>query len=69
MTANQALDTYLSGLPDEERIDLAAKLREHLDVSVFVFSNWRRSKTKIKLIYRREIAKFIGKDIFQDVTD
>lgn len=69
MTANQALDSYLSALPDEERIDLAAKLREYLSVSSFVFSNWRRSKTKIKPIYRREIANFIGKDIFENVTD
>lgn len=69
MTANQALDVYLASLPDEERVPLVCKLREHLCVTEAIFSNWRRSKTKIKQIYRREIAKIIGKDIFADVTD
>lgn len=69
MTANQALDTYLSSLPKAERIDLTAKLREYLGVSVYVFCYWRRSRTPIKPIYRREIANFIGKDIFENVTD
>lgn len=69
MTANQALDGYLSSLPDEERIELVAQLREFLGVSIHVFCNWRRSRTPIKPVYRREITNFIGKDLFQNVSD
>ncbi len=69
MTANQALDTYLSQLQGEQRIELVKKLREELCVTEFVFSNWRRSKTRIKPIYKREIVKIIGQDIFEDVID
>ena len=69
MTANQALDQFLAGMPDEERIPLVKKLQKELEVSANVFSAWRRGRTFIRPIYRREISRIVGKDVFAYVTE
>ena len=69
MTANQALDQFLAGMSDEDRIPLVRKLQKELEVSPYIFSAWRRGRTRIRPIYRREISRIVGKDVFADVTE
>lgn len=69
MTSNEALDAYLASKPRWESIYLVRKLMEHLQVSYHRIRSWRTRKHPIEYVYRVEINKFLGEDIFKDVTD
>lgn len=69
MTANEALNGYFKSLSRPEKRQLAGQLIQNLEISPSVLGNWRCSTTPIKNIYRREISRIIGKDIFANVTD
>lgn len=69
MNANEAFRTYLRSLSVPERNDFTANVASALEVSFGTINNWQYSKTRIKPIYRREISRIIGVDIFDNVTD
>lgn len=69
MTANEALNNYFKSLSRSEKRNLSCQFIIKLEVSPAIITNWRCSATPIKSIYRREIIKIIGKDIFENVTD
>lgn len=69
MTANEALKAYYKSIPIKERSKLTLSLMQEFQVSAKVVEYWRYSRTPIKPVYRREISRIIGKDIFSDVTD
>ena len=63
MTANEALDKYLSTLPRQERVAKSRDIREILGVSRFVLSDWRRGRTKIEPVYFDKIIEIVGVDL------
>ncbi|MDE6290514.1 MAG: hypothetical protein K2M16_03185 [Muribaculaceae bacterium] len=69
MTANEALFEYYSSIPKKERSKLTLELMIQLEVTYYTVHNWRYSNSRIKPLFRREISRIIGKDIFADVTD
>lgn len=69
MTANEALKNHFKSIPVKERAKLTRDLIIQLDVTAKTVQNWRYSITAIKPVYRREISRIIGKDIFSNVTD
>lgn len=68
MTANEALDKYLSSLSNRERIAKTRDLREILGISRFVLCNWRTGRSKILPIYIDKIKEIIGIDIMDNVV-
>lgn len=69
MTANEALREYFKSIPAKERSKLTSSLMTQFQVSAKTVENWRYSRTNLKPVYRREISRIIGKDIFSKVTD
>ncbi len=69
MTANEALNKHYKSLSSKERAKLTLSLMTQLDVTYFVIENWRYARTAIKPVYRREISRIIGEDIFSEVID
>lgn len=67
MTANEALDNYLSSLSPKERIAKSRDIREICKKSRFVLCDWRRGRTNIDLAWRDKITEAIGKNIFINV--
>lgn len=69
MTANEALNVYLSSLSPTERMAKSRDIRILCEVSKEVLYNWRKGKTPIGRLQRREITKIIGSDIFKEVAN
>lgn len=69
MTANEAFAGYFKSISTEERAKITRTLIIQLEITANIVRNWRYSQSKIRPIYRREIIKIIGKDIFENVTD
>lgn len=69
MTANEALDKYLSSLSPTERIAKSRDIRTICRKSPSVLCYWRRGRTKIDLAWRDKISEAIGENIFANVTD
>lgn len=69
MTSNEALDAYLAAKPRWEATYLVRKLMEHLQIPYHRINNFRKKRRPIEHVYRVEISKFLGEDIFKDVTD
>lgn len=69
MTANEALDAYFSARPRWESVYIANKLMEHLQLPKYRLWSWRKRNSPIEHIYRVEISKFLGEEIFANVTD
>ena len=67
MTTNQALDQYLSSLNRRELIAKSRDIREELGVSRAVLSNWRRGKTKLRVIFLDKISEILGVDLSANV--
>lgn len=67
MTANEALDKYLSSLPSKERIAKSRDIREICQKSCSVLSDWRRGRTKIDIAWQDKITAALGKNIFTNV--
>lgn len=64
MTANEALDTYLSSLPTKVRIAKSRDIREVCRISLSVLSDWRRGRTPINIAWQSKITEAIDEDIF-----
>jgi len=69
MTANEALDNYLSSLPSKERIAKSRDIRGICHKSTSVLSDWRRGRTKIDIAWQDKITAALGKNIFDNVED
>ena len=69
MTANEALNGYFMSLPRKDKAELTRNLIVALEITPGTLSGWRFMTTRIPTIYRREINRIVGKDIFVDVTD
>ena len=69
MTANEALKEHYRSIPVADRNKLTYELMKQLGVSAKTVENWRYSRTFLKPVYRREINRIIGIDIFDGVTD
>ena len=69
MTANEALKNHFRSIPVKERATLTRDFIVQLGVTAKTVQNWRYSVTAIRPVYRREISRIIGKDIFSEVTD
>ncbi len=64
MTANEALDSYLSSLPARERIAKSRDIRDICQKSKSVLSDWRRGRTRIDIAWRDKITEALGINIF-----
>lgn len=69
MTANLAIDQYLSSLDPVDRIAISRRIRRLCRISRFVLSDWRRGRTPIPWSLHDKIIEAIGKNIFENVTD
>ena len=63
MTPNEALDHYLSSLPNNERIAKSRDIREKLEITRSVLSAWRRGRTKLRGVYFDKIIEIVGVDL------
>lgn len=68
MTANEALDNYLSSLDPKERIAKSRDIRALCQISKFVLCFWRRGRTQIPWYLLDKITEAIGENIFDDVV-
>lgn len=72
MTANEALDQYIGELRRQNPLEARKKIKEirvACDISRDVYQNWRRGRTPIRKLQRREITRILGVDLFNNVTD
>lgn len=69
MTANNALDKYLSSLEPNERAAKSRDIRALCQISRYVLSDWRRGRTQIPWPFRDKITEAVGENIFSNVTD
>lgn len=69
MTANEALDNYLSSLGPRERIAKSRDIRAFCRISTSVLCFWRRGRTHIPWYFRDKITEVLGKNIFENVVD
>lgn len=63
MTPNEALDRYLQSLPNDERIAKSRDIREKLEISRYVLSDWRRGRTPIHPVFFAKIIEIVGVDL------
>lgn len=63
MTANEALDHYLGSLPRPERDAKSRDIREMLEISRSVLSDWRCGRTKLPSVYFDKIIEIVGVDL------
>ena len=69
MTANDALDKYLSSLKPNERSAKSRDIRALCQISRYVLSDWRRGRTPIPWVFRDKITEALGENIFINVTN
>lgn len=68
MTANEALDKYMSSLTPRERIAKSRDIRAVCRVSTSVLCFWRSGRTRIPWFLLDKITEAIGENIFDDVV-
>lgn len=69
MTANEALNGYFMSLSRSDKAELTRNLIINLEITPSTLNSWRFMKVRIPGLYRREINRIIGKDIFSDVSN
>ena len=69
MTANEALDKYLSSLSTKERIAKSRDIRTECQISVSVLCNWRVSRTPIPWYFHDKITEALGINIFENIAN
>lgn len=67
MTANDALDKYLSSLSPRERIAKSRDIRDACRISRFVLCFWRSGRTPIPWYFLPKITETIGQNIFENI--
>ena len=65
MTANEALDQYLSSLSPKERNAKSRDIRAYCRISSSVLYDWRCGRTRIPWFLRDKITEALGLDIFE----
>lgn len=60
---NAALDRYLASLPNAERIAKTRDIREALNVTSDVVSDWRRGRSELKPDSFDKISEVLGVDL------
>lgn len=69
MTANEALDNYLSSLEPKERAAKSRDIRSLCQKSRSVLYDWRKGRSHIEIVWRDKITEAIGENIFVNVTN
>lgn len=69
MTANEALDNYMSSLSPRERIAKSRDLRNLGNFSPWNLSDWRRGRVKISPQMQAKISGILGENIFVNVDN
>ncbi len=69
MTANEALDIYLSSLNSKERAAKSRDIRALCQKSRSVLYDWRKGRSQIEVVWRDKITEAIGENIFANVTN
>lgn len=69
MTANEALNNYLSSLSPRERIAKSRDIRELGNLESWNLSDWKTGRVKISPQWQRKISEIVGKNIFEDVDN
>lgn len=64
MERNKALVAYFGTLSDRERIAKSRDIRETLEISQHILTNWRRERTELKKIYFDKIIEIVGVDLY-----
>lgn len=72
MKADEALRNYIDDLFETNPVEarkIVRSIKDRCGVSTAVYFNWRHGLTPIKKIFRAEITRIIGDNIFENVTD
>lgn len=68
MTTNEILDRYLKLLPHHVRIAKSRDIRQSLNITRSVLSDWRRGRTRLEPETLAEISEIVGVDLYEDVA-
>ncbi|MBD5275146.1 MAG: hypothetical protein HDS37_03470 [Bacteroides sp.] len=69
MTDNLILNDYLLSLPMKVRKAFVIELIAQLRISPSQLQSWRHRNISIPYLYRREINRIAGKEVFADVDN
>lgn len=67
MTANEALDQYMSSLDNKSRIAKSRDIRVLCQISASVLCFWRKGRTPIPWYMLDKITDAIGENIFENI--
>lgn len=68
MTTNEILDRYLTLLPHNVRIAKSRDIRQSLNITRSVLSDWRRGRTRLEPETLAEISEIVGVDLYEDIA-
>lgn len=68
MTTNEILDRYLKLLPHNVRIAKSRDIRQSLNITRSVLSDWRRGRTRLSAETLDKISEVVGVDLLEDVA-
>ena len=68
MTTNETLDRYFKLLPNHVRIAKSRDIRQSLNITRSVLSDWRRGRTRLEPETLGEISEIVGVDLLEDVA-
>lgn len=69
MTANEALNDYLSSLSPMERIAKSRDIRILGNIESWNLSDWKTGRVKISPQWQRKISDIVGENIFVNVEN
>lgn len=69
MTANEALNDYLSSLSPRERIAKSRDIRTLCKIEAWNLSDWKTGRVKISPQWQRKISEIVGENIFVNVDN
>lgn len=68
MTTNEILDRYFKLLPHNVRIAKSRDIRQSLNITRSVLSDWRRGRTRLSAETLDKISEVVGVDLLEDVA-
>lgn len=68
MTTNEILDRYFKLLPPHVRIAKSRDIRQSLNITRSVLSDWRRGRTRLSAETLGKISEVVGADLSEDVA-
>lgn len=69
MTANEALNNYLSSLSPRVRIAKSRDIRTLCDIKSWNLSDWKKGRVKISPQMQHKISEIVGENIFVGVIN